>query len=288
MVRATEQRRSVLRYEEVQGECMIKKLIKLPIKSVVCRPQVRTRFDGKSITEIAETAKLVGIQSPILVWQDGHEWVLVDGAIRLNAAMEAGETTILAAVLDGPLTPAERIQRQLFCNRHADLCVTDKAQAVADYMREAGCTASEAATRLAIEPGTVAKLLAIASISETVKELIAKSGFGLSKAYQVTLAGNEEAQLRLAQDLANGTVTRDGAAAQRKSKRKPHRGSRKDVQGDGRIVVPLGGGRSVAIAGPGLTLATVIEWLTELVERLRGAREQGTELSEAIKPVAQS
>src|SRR5262245_53232051 len=101
-----------------RGGSMISKLVKLPVKAVVRRPQVRVRFDDVSIHEIAETARVAGILNPILVWRDGQEWVLIDGEIRLRAAIEAGVSTILAAVVDGPLSPAEIIQRQLIANRH--------------------------------------------------------------------------------------------------------------------------------------------------------------------------
>jgi ParB/RepB/Spo0J family partition protein len=270
------------------GEIMISKLIKLPIESVVCRPQVRRRFDDASIFEIAESAKQVGIQTPILVWKDGQEWVLIDGAVRLRAAKEAGETTILAGVLDGTPSRAETIQLQLAANKFVELCVTDKAQAAADFIREAACSASEAAAKLAIEPGTLSKLLSIASVSPDVQELIDRNGWGLSKAYQISIAGNEEAQRRLALELASGAITRDGAAAKLARKHKSRKSMRKGSRnGCERIAVALGDGRSVSIAGPGMTLASVIEWLTGLVERLRTAHGQSLELSDAIKMVAQ-
>lgn len=270
------------------GEIMVSKLIKLPIESVVCRPQVRRRFDDASIIEIAESAKQVGIQTPILVWKDGQEWVLIDGEVRLRAAKEAGETTILAAVLDGTPSRAETIQLQLAANKFVELCVTDKAQAAADFIREAACSASEAAAKLAIEPGTLSKLLSIASVSPDVQELIERNGLGLSKAYQISIAGNDEAQRRLALELASGSLTRDGAAAKLARKHKSRKSMRKGSRnGCERIAVALGDGRSVSIAGPGMTLASVIEWLTGLVERLRTAHGQSLELADAIKMVAQ-
>ena len=267
---------------------MISKLIKLPVSAIVCRPQVRERFDDTSISELASTIKVAGIQSPILVWRDGNEWVLIDGELRLRGAREAGETTILAAVLDGSLTPAQITQRQIIGNQHTELTLMEKARAVSRYKLEANCSASEAATNLGMEPSTVSKLLSVASLPTEIQGLIEQHGLGISSAYQVSLAGNEEAQRRVALDLGSGAITRDGAAAKLARKHKSRKAKRTGLRrGCERIAVALGDGRSVSIAGPGMTLASVIEWLTGLVERLRTAHGQSLELSDAIKMVAQ-
>jgi ParB/RepB/Spo0J family partition protein len=267
---------------------MISKLIRLPVSELVCRPQIRRRFDDTSIFEIAESAKLLKIQTPIVVYKDGEEWVVLDGEVRLRAAKKAGESTIVAAVMDGTPSKAELIQRQWAANKHMDLCVTDRARAAADFIREAACSASEAAAKLTEEPGTLSKLLSIATVSPDVQEIIECNHWGLSKAYQISIAGNEEAQRRLALELASGAITRDGAAAKVARKHRSRKLTRKGSPNDcERIAVALGGGRSVSIAGPGLNLSSVIEWLTGLVERLRTAHGQSLELSDAIKMVAQ-
>ena len=49
--------------------------------------------------EVAESILQVGLQSPILVRQDGERFVLVEGLHRLEACKELGEKTIVGYVV---------------------------------------------------------------------------------------------------------------------------------------------------------------------------------------------
>jgi sulfiredoxin len=59
----------------------------------------RAMLDPKKVQEIAESILQVGLQSPILVRQDGDRFVLVEGLHRLEACKELGEETILGYVV---------------------------------------------------------------------------------------------------------------------------------------------------------------------------------------------
>ena len=54
----------------------------------------RATFDPKKAEQIAESILQVGLQSPILVRQDGERFVLVEGLHRLEACKQLGEETI--------------------------------------------------------------------------------------------------------------------------------------------------------------------------------------------------
>lgn len=266
---------------------MLSKFIELPIDAIVCRPQVRDKFDEESLASLARTIAEVGLQQPITVWRDGNEWVLFNGEMRLRAGKLAGEKTIRALVEDGELTPAEIRLRQLVANQHVDLTPLEKARAIESLMREAGWSASEVAAKLGLSPGTVSKLLAILSLPNDIQERIGSPGLGLTAAYQLTLAGNAEAQRRMASELSSGAMTRDGAAEQTKSRKKPRVLKRKrSGNGRDRIMVPLGGGRTVAVAGPGLTLDSLIEWIADFLEKLKGVHSRGVAMPEALKILA--
>ena len=56
----------------------------------------RMTLNPTVVREIAESILEVGLQSPILVRQDGERFVLVEGLHRLQACKELGEQTIVA------------------------------------------------------------------------------------------------------------------------------------------------------------------------------------------------
>ena len=59
----------------------------------------RAMLDPKKVQEIAESILQVGLQSPILVRQDGERFVLVEGLHRLEACKRLGEETIVGYVV---------------------------------------------------------------------------------------------------------------------------------------------------------------------------------------------
>jgi sulfiredoxin len=59
----------------------------------------RATLDPKKTQEIAESILQVGLQSPILVRQDGERFVLVEGLHRLEACKQLGEETIIGYVV---------------------------------------------------------------------------------------------------------------------------------------------------------------------------------------------
>ena len=59
----------------------------------------RAMLDPNKAQEIAESILQVGLQSPILVRQDGERFVLVEGLHRLEACKQLGEETIVGYVV---------------------------------------------------------------------------------------------------------------------------------------------------------------------------------------------
>jgi sulfiredoxin len=59
----------------------------------------RATLDPKKAQQIAESILQVGLQSPILVRQDGERLVLLEGLHRLEACKQLGEETIVGYVV---------------------------------------------------------------------------------------------------------------------------------------------------------------------------------------------
>lgn len=259
----------------------------LPIDDLKWDMNIREIFDAERLAGMGQTIKETGVLLPILVERTGPPYRVVDGGMRVRAAQLAGLDVVPVVFTDSELSDGELTYRQLVANiQRVDLSPIEKSKAVAKLMREAGWSASELAAKLGISPGTVTKLLSILSLPQEIQDRVGSPGLGLSAAYQISLAGNAEAQARMADELASGAITRDDAAARRgvrKSRRRPSAKRERSRVGRNRATIALGDKRFVTFAGPDLSLSNLIEWVSGLLERLRGAADRNADLSEAVK-----
>lgn len=216
--------------------------------------------------------------------------MVLEGERRLTAAKMTKLTHVPVIVGDGKLGDAEVIYRQLVVNESREpLNPIEKSHAINRYMNAAGLTASQVAVKLGISPGMVSKLLAIRGLPEGLQAKIACGKLALTIAYELTRTKDVERQHQLAEQVANGGLTREAVVAQRKQSKPTKSSPRKRAKKKNskkRVNIPLGGGRSVAVSDPDLTVASVIDWLVELLERLRRAKDENEELPEVAKQVA--
>jgi len=76
-------------------------IVELPIDMIVPNPyQPRKHFDEESINELAESIKSHGLLQPVIVIEQGDEYVLIAGERRVRASRVAGLETIKAIVAD--------------------------------------------------------------------------------------------------------------------------------------------------------------------------------------------
>ena len=68
---------------------------KFAIANIYVPVKRRATLDPKKAQAIAESILQVGLQTPILVRQDGERFVLVEGLHRLEACKQLGEDTIV-------------------------------------------------------------------------------------------------------------------------------------------------------------------------------------------------
>jgi sulfiredoxin len=77
------------------GSAMLKRQT-FAITDIYVPVKRRMTLNPTTVRQIAESILEIGLQSPILVRQDGNRVVLVEGLHRLQACKELGETTIVA------------------------------------------------------------------------------------------------------------------------------------------------------------------------------------------------
>src|SRR5262245_43931138 len=135
--------------------------------------QPRFKLDEKSLEELAESVRKVGVLQPVLVRPVGDGYQLIAGERRLTAAQRAGLLKIPAVVREVPddrlleLALIENIQRE-------QLNPIEEAQAFQNLLENLRLTQEELAARLARERSTIANCLRLLKLPPAVKLLIAE------------------------------------------------------------------------------------------------------------------
>ena len=255
-----------------------------------CEPQPRTTKDVEAMAGLAQTIRETGILQPLLVRRDGDDLIVVEGHRRLEAAIAVGLPTVPVIIDDHELAESEVVYRQLITNcQRADLTPMETARGVDRLMELSGWSAAQVAVKLGMSPGKVSKLLALLELPEVVQLQVEQGALPLTTAYALTQAPNAESQRMLAVEASSGGLTRDEVAKRAKASKAGRREStprERKRAARTTVKIPFGGGRTVSVAGPELTLGSMIDWLADILERLRVAHGDGVELQDAVKRVS--
>lgn len=246
------------------------------IDSIIVREQVREQFDEESIKGLAESIRETGLQQPLLVQSDNGQLVVIDGERRLRALRLLNAEEVLVLALRDPVTIAEAVERQLACNlQRADLNMVERAKGISVLMKQAGMTVEIVAKKLGSSPGQITKTLSVLKLPADLQSEVAAGRLPGDSAYQLSRVDDPKRQAVLAAEVLGKRLTRDELT------RKLKRIGRSDAarqNGASRITTMLGDGRSVTLAGKGLSLDSVIEWLELLLARAKRAKAQSLSL----------
>ena len=133
--------------------------------------QPRRDFSESEIASLSESLKEHDMLQPILVRKIGDRHQLISGERRLRAAIQAGWTTVPARVreaddrLVAELAIVENLQRK-------DLNAVEKAMSFKRYLDEHHCTQDDLARRLKIDRSTIANLMRLLELPDTVLDAL--------------------------------------------------------------------------------------------------------------------
>lgn len=133
--------------------------------------QPRRQFNPTEIESLAESLKEHKQLQPILVRRVGERYQLISGERRLRATVFAGLPTIRAEVrvaddrLVAELSIIENLQRK-------DLNAIEKALCFKRYITEHKCTQDELAQRLKIDRSTIANMMRLLELPDTVTDAV--------------------------------------------------------------------------------------------------------------------
>lgn len=261
----------------------------IPLALIRREPQARTRMDEESLAAIAESIRQRGVVVPVMVRRVGDEYVVVDGHRRLEGSLRAGLQALPALIHDGEMDPAAVIEMQLItASQREDLGPLDKARAIEQFIHATAWPAARAAAHLQLSEATVSKLLALLRLPKGIQDQVDSGAIGLSVAYELAQVRNATEQRRLADDAATGGLNRKEVS--RRAKRRPQPAERSDKAATAprppHVTARLGGGRSLRISGPALSIDTLIAWVEELLGKARTAATAGLDLDSFIHALA--
>ena len=172
--------------------------------------QPRTIFDEASLVELANSIRLHGVISPlILVKQDNGKYMIIAGERRWRAAKRAGLLTVPAIVRD--YTPLQIKEISLIDNlQREDLNPIETARAIKQLMSEYSYTQEQVADRIGISLPAVANSLRLLNLTPSVIDLIEKNLLSAGHARCLVTVGDPELQYKLANEaISNGLSVRD-------------------------------------------------------------------------------
>lgn len=171
--------------------------------------QPRREFSEPEIVSLAESLKEHDMLAPVLVRRVGQRWQLISGERRLRAAIRAGWTRVPARVrtaddrLVAELAIVENLQRK-------DLNPIEKALSFRRYLEEHQATQEDLAKRVKIDRSTIANLLRLLELPQTVQDDLAAGKITNGHARAILPLGEEVEQIAFSKRIQDeGLSVRD-------------------------------------------------------------------------------
>ncbi len=170
--------------------------------------QPRSIVNDTDLVELANSLREHGLVQPIVVRAHGDRYQLIAGQRRLFAARRLGWGNVPVRVLEvddrqmSEIAIVENLQRR-------DLDPLEKAASFKQYLSSWGGTQDELAKRLSIDRSTVANLIRLLELPESVQKRLRSGAISMGHARALLPLGDEEEQARLADRIvADGLSVR--------------------------------------------------------------------------------
>jgi ParB family chromosome partitioning protein len=162
--------------------------------------QPRKQFDEAEMTALSESIQAHGLLQPVVVRRVGERYQLVAGERRLRAAAKAGWHDVPVQVVEADdrqmaeLAIVENLQRK-------DLNALEKAASFQRYLEEYQSTQEELASRLKIDRSTIANLIRLLELPETVQDSLRRGKITQGHARALLPLGDEREQIAFSQRI---------------------------------------------------------------------------------------
>src|SRR5271165_4926844 len=155
-------------------------VLEIPLDSLDANPyQTRTVLDEKSLDELADSIKSIGLMEPIVVRASGGRYQVIAGARRVKASSLAGGYKIAAVVRNlsdqqaAAMTIIENLQRE-------DVNPMDQAQGFRRLAEEFAFTREQIAERTGKSRAAICNFLRLLQLPPRVQEMLRRGKLSLS------------------------------------------------------------------------------------------------------------
>ena len=158
------------------------RLIELDPSDIRPNPkQPRRVFNEEALGELAESIRRDGVQEPVLVRKAGDHYELISGERRVRASIMADRKTIPAVCRD--VSDRDMLKLGLIENiQREDLNAIEMAQGYRDLMDEFGWTQDEVSREVGKKRATVANMLRLLNLPESVQAFLADGSLSMGHA----------------------------------------------------------------------------------------------------------
>jgi ParB family transcriptional regulator, chromosome partitioning protein len=179
--------------------------------------QPREEFDPDGLERLAQSLRSRGLLQPLRVrWEAERErYVILCGERRWRAAKMAGLESLACVIVEGDLSPQERLAVQLVENAlREDLKPIDQAKAYKTLMDDQGWSVRHLAAELAIHHGQVVRALALLELPKPVRDRVEQGTLAPATAYEISKVEDEDVRERLAERVVTEGLSRDETIAE--------------------------------------------------------------------------
>lgn len=144
----------------------------VPIEQIIPNPhQPRTAMDQEKLAELAASIKTHGLIQPLVVTETVEGYVLIAGERRWRASQLAGLVQVPVVIKE--TTPQNMLELALVENiQRADLSAIEEAHAYRQLIDEFGLTQEDVAERVGKARSTVANLVRLLTLPESVQSAV--------------------------------------------------------------------------------------------------------------------
>lgn len=168
--------------------------------------QPRKNFDEVAMTELANSIRMHGVISPIIVVKSGKRHMIIAGERRWRASKRAGLKTIPAIIRDytelqvKEISLIENLQRE-------DLNPIETAIAIKQLMEDYKYTQEEVSDRIGKSRSAVANTLRLLTLTDDVMQLVSDGKLSSGHARCLVVVNDAESQLKLAMEGIDNKIS---------------------------------------------------------------------------------
>jgi ParB family transcriptional regulator, chromosome partitioning protein len=193
---------NILPYKELGGPYR-----EIKTEEIEANPfQVRSIWNEKELTELAQSIRVNGVIQPVVVRPKGSGYQLIAGERRWRASKIAGLQAIPAIIR--PVKDEEMLELALVENIHrTDLNPIERASAYQRYINTFSLTQGDAAQRLGEDRSVIANHLRLLDLPTEIKQMLIDGQLDMGHARAILALPTDELRRKLANRAMAGRLS---------------------------------------------------------------------------------